>query len=468
MSYIYVLVVSTFLYIRAKLFEEKNNRVITIAPVRISAVPHYLEIFVGAQVTGSGGACNVLYNLNDELNINDVTYKEEIFSLRVWLVKNLFNFLFKLLKFNVVTIKKIESKNLKDFANLDMSRHVNSTIRRLIYGGFIDSSKSELLKEQLLQDCLSIYNSSIECVSKSDLIFMSHGIYSLWGPIFDLSEFHKKKCFINGSLPYYGNGFHLVKGPFQINTPHKLTNYIIEDQKNIAKLIIENRLTYNNSDQKSFRVESSNEEEIYHLNKFKSKFKKTISIYPNCLWDGNIDERDSIFNGLVACINETISNLDDFGIIIRLHPAEATLWSNFQPLKNEINHNKNVYIVASEAKVSSHDIANMTNTCIVYDGIIAVELAYLGHRVIMPSKSTYSYCPGIISPKSLEEFWKVIKENPNNNIPAKDKVAEWISNTYLNTRLSFSGYIQDGQPIKINILKIIFNVSSFLNFYKKL
>lgn len=467
MSYIYVLVVSIFIYIRAKLFEEKNNRVITIAPVRISAIPHYLEIFVGAQVTGSGGVCNVVYNLNDELNIDDVSYKEEIF-LRVSLVKNLFYLLFKLLKFNIVTIKKIESKNLKDFADMDMSRHVNSTIRRLIYGGYIDSSKSELLKEQLFQDCLSIYNSSFECVSKSDLIFMSHGIYSLWGPIFDLSKFHKKKCFINGSLPYYGNGFHLVKGPFQINTPLKLKNHINENQKNIAKLIIENRLTHNNSDQKSFKVKSNNEEEIYHLNKFKSKFKNTISIYPNCLFDGNIDERDSIFNGLVTCINETISNLHDFGIIVRLHPAEATLWSNFQPLKNEINHHKNVYIVASEAEVNSHDIANMSDACVVYDGIIAVELAYLGHRVIMPSKSAYSCCPGIISPKSLEEFYSAVKENTINTIPTKDKVAEWISNTYLNTRLSFSGYISDGQPIKINVLKIISNVSSFLNFYKKL
>jgi hypothetical protein len=125
--------------------------------------------------------------------------------------------------------------------------------------------------------------------------------------------------------------------------------------------------------------------------------------------------------------------------------------------------------VNSDADLISHDIANLSDISIVYDGIMAIELSFTGNLVVVPSKSPYTNCPGIIVPKNKDDFWDAIErqnQNAYNIDSSRSAVSQWVSKNYLTTLLDFPGYVSDGAPITIGILRVIFNMPSFLKFYK--
>jgi len=464
MGYLYLAIVAVFIFFRAKLFVKKDTINITIAPVR-AAASHYLEIFIGAQVTGSGGICNVIFDLNNHLNVGDVTL-----SGGASFYKYYYKTLFWLLRFDVVAVKKVRADEVKESDEVDFSGHVNSTLRRLRFSGEVSEDECPRYRDMLLDDCKSIFHSCFNRVSKSDIVFFSHGIYSLWGPVLEAARMSETKLIINGSLPYYGGGFYLTKGPFQISLPIDIGNSA--GQKSVAASLLERRLNLETTDQKTFSVKKSDPKELDKIKIFYSDFKRTISIFPNCLWDGNIDERDTIFEGLVDCINHTIKCAPPgIGICIRLHPAEATLWKSFEALKKHIVRSNNVLIVDADVDVISHDIANLSDISIVYDGIMAVELSYTGNTVVVPSKSPYTNCPCVIVPASKDDYWDAI-EHQNQTVEhcdsSRDSVTQWVSKNYLTTLLDFPGYVSDGAPVTIGILRVIFNMPSFLKFYKTL
>jgi len=470
MSHFYLGIVAVFIFCRAKLLSEKGARNITIAPVRLSS-SHYLEILVGAQVTGSGGICNVICDINNHLNLSDVTLSIGPFqAVKKSIYNKFYKTLFWLLRFEVVAIKKLSAYKLRETDKPDFSAHVNSTLRRLFFGGEIREDEWHDYENLLLDDCKSIFYSCVDTVSETDAVFFSHGIYSLWGPVLEAARLSNTKLIINGSLPYYGAGFYLARNAFQVSLPIDIGNRT--NQQSIAISLLERRLNLETIDQKTFNVTKSDPKKLDEIKHFYSNFRRTISIFPNCLWDGNIDERDTIFDGLVDCINYTIKNAPlGIGICIRLHPAEATLWKSFDGLKNHIVSSENVLIVNSDSDVISHDIANLSDISIVYDGIMAIELSFTGNLVLVPSKSPYTNCPGIIVPSNKDSFWDAI-EHQNKNVENIDSsryaVSQWVSETYLTTLLDFPGYVSDGAPINGRILLIMFSMPSFLKFYKTL
>ena len=468
MIYLYLAIVAVFIFFRAKLFVKKDVRNITIAPVRVAA-SHYLEIFVGAQVTGSGGTCNVIFDLNNQLNLSDVTLSGGASGVvKKSIYKYFYKTLFWLLQFDVVVVQKVRADEVQESDKVDFSGHVNSTLRRLRFSGDISEDECPRYRGLLLDDCKSIFHSCFNSVSKSDFVFFSHGIYSLWGPVLEAARLNEIKLIINGSLPYYGGGFYLATDAFQISLPIDIGERT--GQESAAVSLIERRLNLETTDQKTFNVKKSDPKELEKISIFYSNFKRTISIFPNCLWDGNIDERDTIFEGLVDCINHTIKRAPPgIGICIRLHPAEATLWKSFEGLRNHLVSSENVLIVNSDADVISHDIANLSDISIVYDGIMAIELSYAGHIVVVPSKSPYTNCPSVIVPTNKDDYWDAIKhqnQTAEHNDSSRATVSQWVSKNYLTTLLDFPGYVSDGKPITMGILRVIFNMPSFLKFYK--
>jgi hypothetical protein len=469
MRYFYLLIVSAYVFFRAKLFIKKDAKVVTIVPIR-NVMNHHLEILVGAQVTGLGGTCNVIYDLNNQLNLSDVSRPRNSSIFRIILIKTYHKFLFWILQFQVVPVEKADETQVTSSGGLDFTSHVNSTLRRLLFSGQISEKEYSHYGELLLEDCESIFHSCVKSVCNSNVVFFSHGIYSLWGPILDAVGSFNANFFIYGSFPYYGHGFHLNKGNFQTSLPVDIGDSQI--QESVATELIERRLSLDTSDQKTFKLMKSNPNEWNRIKGFCSEFERVVCFFPNCLWDGNIDERDTIFEGLVDCINDTIENApNNIGILIRLHPAEATLWRDHAPLKNRIVTSNNVLIVNSDADVISHEIAKVADVSIVYDGIMAMELAYVGSNVIVPSRSLYTTCPGVIVPQNKDNYWEVIKFSRQTEEPielVRSAVSQWLAKNFLTTKVEFSGYIPDGSPVTCNIMRVMSNTQSFVKFYNLL
>jgi hypothetical protein len=467
MRYFYLFIVSTYIFFRAKLFLNKEDNVVTIAPVRKNVISHHLEILVGAQTTGLGGTCYVIYDLNNRLNLPDVSLPKNSSSFRAWLLKTYHKSLFSILQFKVVPIEKSDETKLAPKTEADFTAHVNSTLRRLRFSGQVSEEQYSHYSELLLEDCTSVFHSSVKSLPHADVLFFSHGIYALWGPILDAARNYDVEMFLHGSLPYHGNGFHLTKGVFQTSLPIDVGNSPIHES--VAAKRIENRLRLATADQQTFRVTKSDSVELEKIKDFCRRFERAIVFFPNCLWDGNIDERDTIFGGLVDCINNTIECApSSIGIVIRLHPAEATLWKEFEPLRKHIRSGNNVLVVDANADVISHEIAKSVDASVVYDGIMALELAYAGSSVIVPSRSSYITCPGLIVPQTKDDYWNAIKFTRQAQEPidlVRPAVSQWLAKNFLTTKVDFSGYVPDGTPVTSNILRVVSDMQSFENFY---
>ena len=248
MSHFYLGIVAVFIFFRAKLFVKKDAKNMTIAPVRLSS-SHYLEIFVGAQVTGSGGTCNVILDINNQLNLSDVTLSVGPFHVvKQSMYKKFYRTLFWLLKFEVVAVKKLSEDKLRETDKVDFSSHVNSTLRRLLFGGEIREDECGRYENLLLDDCKSIFCCCVDTVSETDFVFFTHGIYSLWGPVLEAARVSDTKLIINGSLPYYGAGFYLATDAFQVSLPIDIGNRA--DQKSSAVSLLQRRLNLETTDQK--------------------------------------------------------------------------------------------------------------------------------------------------------------------------------------------------------------------------
>lgn len=470
MRYFYLFIVSTYIFFRANLFLNKENNVVTIAPVRLNVISHHLEILVGAQTTGLGGTCYVIYDLNNQLNLPDVSLPQNSSSFRAWLLKTYYKILFSILQFKVVPIEKLDETKLSPNTEVDFTTHVNSTLRRLRFSGQVGEEEYSHYGELLLEDCKSIFHSSFKSLLHVDILFFSHGIYALWGPILDAARSRDVEIFLHGSLPYHGNGFHLTKGVFQTSLPIDIGNSPIHES--VAAERIERRLRLDTADQQTFRVMKSDSVEWERITDFCGKFERAVAFFPNCLWDGNVDERDTIFRGLVDCINNTIEYApSNIGIVIRLHPAEATLWKDFEPLEKHILSRNNVLIVDADADVISHEIAKSVDVSIVYDGIMALELAYAGSCVIVPSRSSYTTCPGVIVPHNKDDYWEAIKYTRQIQEPVslvRSAVSKWLAKNFLTTMVEFSGYVPDGTPVTSRMLRVINDTHSFDKFYNVL
>jgi hypothetical protein len=318
----------------------------------------------------------------------------------------------------IIWMSSIQDKIKTDAADSKDDKHIKSSLIRFFQDEYPEEfSDFESYKLKVVQTA-SFSRSLGEYVYgnlKPDLFITGHGIYVTWGPILDYLKEKEVRAYIY-SMPGYISGTirmidvvaqsMMYAESWQKFRKNKLTS----QQMNESKAIFERRVNKEALDTKEYAFESN---DLERFKRFKAKYSYCIGAFPNVIWDGNVEERNSVFNGITEWIVTTIQTLENknIGLIIRFHPAE------FRRLKarplEEIIRNKiphldsieNVLIISSDQTMDTYFLCNhFIDVGITYDGNLSMEIPYLGTPLIAAGKGRLSQPYWCYMPKTIEEY----------------------------------------------------------------
>ena len=300
-------------------------------------------------------------------------------------------------------------------------QHAESSTRKYFERGKVDFNNGKHLEYYNK----SLFNCSVMAsvakvtkeIYKPDLVLSTHGIYSLWGPSFDYMKQSNIPSIIFGTHAYVDQSIiisDVIAQKLSEDSEWKKyeTNHIVNDkERNLAVACFNSRINHTAPDTKIYYGSIQHFESKYIE---RGKNQKSYGLFPNIIWDGDVVERNTIYNNIVDWMLSTIKRFETspHNLIIRIHPAEATLWKDSQSLeeivKNEypnISSLKNVHLISAGEKINTYEfIQNNIDIGIIYDGILLMEMPFLGIPVISCAKSRYSGAGFTYEPSSKKEY----------------------------------------------------------------
>lgn len=289
--------------------------------------------------------------------------------------------------------------------------------------------------------------------SSPPIIFTTHAIYQ-WGTAVSklLNNNYSFNLYVWGTNPYarslisFANGPHILYPKLNVGLQKQAAT--LAERLNLAGspdlANTYDAITDINSIEKS-------------IDNFISQYDKVVLLAPNCTWDADIVEQHTIFGGIVEWICKTCQFIEstDFnlnvGIIIRVHPAEASLWKSLPHLQDQLPDSlitsKRILFISGSFKISSAQISSKCNLSIVYSGKTIQEIAWTQSTpILVPSGSIDSSTPGAYKPSSLEDYYSMITntlkhDKPYNGFPALKSAVEAFHQDLHGTGFSISDKI---------------------------
>ncbi|MGE7090254.1 hypothetical protein ACQKII_02085 [Lysinibacillus sp. NPDC048646] len=261
-----------------------------------------------------------------------------------------------------------------------------------------------------------------------DIFVTSHAIYSTWGPCFEYLVNEGHKCLVYGSHAYIDQSWlieegkalqFLNEGPTWQNMRGRILEAV---QQQRVEQYMKKRFELAAVDTSEYFADINNNERATLLKsivEFKQN-KKLFIAFPNVIWDGAEEERNTAFSSLIDWLIYSIQlfeNKSDAKLIIRCHPAEATLFSGVQSVRDllekelgDLSKYKNVMVLESKVNLVTYDLVNeIMDVGLVYSGFLAVELPYLGIPVISSAKGVCSENGISEIVESKEEYASIIE-----------------------------------------------------------
>ena len=209
------------------------------------------------------------------------------------------------------------------------------------------------------------------------------------GPSFKKINFNNRKI-------VYGPNFYQRKSISFFNHIHQVTNsenslikFLSKDfektKKDRVREYVENRFLFKEKDTKIyFADQSKNKYKIKDRSKFPGK---VFVAYPNIVWDGNVYERNNLFETISDWLIQILDHFkknNNNSLIIRFHPAETTWFKGTKTFESILKDHligieefNNIAVISSSDTFNSYNLfKNYSDFTLVYDGIIALESTF--------------------------------------------------------------------------------------------
>jgi hypothetical protein len=263
----------------------------------------------------------------------------------------------------------------------------------------------------------------VEKFLKPDLYVHSHGFYSVWGPANDYLKSKGFKVLVYSVSPYrgqqlliYDTTIHFIT---QDHTWRKFREHTLTplEKKSVDEYFAQrfNGRAYDTN------IYYKNIESYAKRGVDNKTAKYTFALFPNIIWDGDVIERNTLFKGPVEWICETVKFFEKnphLHLILRFHPAEATFHTTSKKLESIIRERipaldqiKNISVISSHEKVNTYDfIKDTVDVGLVFDGMIGLEMPYMGKPVILSAQSRLSGANVGYEPKSVQEYLGLLSD----------------------------------------------------------
>lgn len=322
-----------------------------------------------------------------------------------------------------VDINEIDKYNISQY-KINIDDIAQSSTRRFFQTDILDFT-NELHKQYYK---LSVRNCKISLIIagyienkiKPTNFVTTHGIYSTWGPAFDyLKKVKSINCIVFGPNAYKKREISFFPEKHQITDKiADLGFFLNTDLDALAREKIisyfENRINRKEKDTSVYFKNIA----PYSLNI--NRKKKIIVAFPNVIWDGDIQERNTIFAGVTDWLIKTIEYVrsnPEVHLIIRFHPSEATWYKNSVPLQSilenkiiNISSMNNLTLIPSNYFIDTYDLVkNDMDIALIYDGMLALEVAFLGKPVLLCGRGRFTNNGFGVEVKNIDHYKGLLK-----------------------------------------------------------
>ncbi len=352
------------------------------------------------------------------------------------LVRTLLLSLYKNKKIQVIYTSKIAKKlGGSAYENQQLSEgdvyNAISSVRRYSESGFFDENneiqKAYYLKTLENERRMKAFITYLYETLNFDVAITSHGIYSIWGTAYNYLKEQGVKLFVYGAHSYRKS--HTFFTDTIAQTLSKDSDCIrfmkevqlTEEEKQRVDDYFTSRRNHNAKDTAIYYSWMKEKENLT----VKRQRKDTINygMFPNIIWDGDVVQRDTIFAGMFDWMVKTIQffiNNPQHNLVIRFHPAEASMWKDSVKLSDtilsvfpDLEKYENIKLIYSNQQVDTYDfVKNNIDVGLVYDGILALELLHMHIPVLSPSCNRYVTGDFTVNPTSQSEYFNLLKDFP--------------------------------------------------------
>jgi len=302
-------------------------------------------------------------------------------------------------------------------------RHAKSSAIRFFGTEALDFAAPEvqsfLERAQTNNRVSSVVGNAIVNKLRPDLFVTSHGIYSTWGGCYDVvsgAGVPSMVYAVHSTRPHHLWLFDTIAQDVA-SSPHwkdyKREPLIKREEKRIEEYM-SSRIAKETPDNQVHFAGVGERGIPNDVRNFLSIDSDGLlfALFPNVPWDGNVEERNTIFEGVVDWITETIKQVAQtkHRLVIRFHPSETTLMAGAKLLAEivrervDVSESENVLTIASDEQVDTYRLLDFVDIGLVYDGTLASEMTYLGIPVIAAGRGRYSQEDWAFMPSSQAEY----------------------------------------------------------------
>ncbi|MDR0675867.1 MAG: hypothetical protein LBF97_02365, partial [Elusimicrobiota bacterium] len=303
-------------------------------------------------------------------------------------------------------MNRIKEKNF--FLGININEILYSTLQRHYM-----VADPEIKNDKTTKLFLFTIFSTILCIDKlckkikPKYVMITHGTYSLWGPILEYCKVNNIRIITYGrSYNKYGLNFAFDETYLKKHQNDKLNNWknreLTLEQKKLVEKAINIRIgkskgeiafNYNAENKKFF-----SKDEICHMLKI-NKSRKIVALLPNIPWDGQFNGNSLVYPLFRDWLKDTVEffkNRDDSVLLIRSHPAEVLKRYNVgdettQSMINEIFDilPDNVMVLPHDFILNSYALGLVSDFILVYSSTVGLELTYLKKPVLAVGNPPY-------------------------------------------------------------------------------
>lgn len=276
---------------------------------------------------------------------------------------------------------------------------------------------------------------------KPDMVIMSHGIYSTWGPPFQILD-----C-ANIPILMYGRGKRKNTLKFDWNKTgdswdvteewERVKDIDLTDvQLDVINKYLESRITHKDDVfVYNFGKETTKKETIQFLGL--EADKPIYTLFTNVLWDAASAQREIAFNNPVEWVIETIKWFNEHPekqLIVKIHPAEIVIGTNmpfFDIIMAQIMPESNIRIIKPEEKINSWSIYEITTLGIVHTTTAGMELPLVNKPCVVVSQTHFRNKGFTIDVESREEYFEILENFDSTSVNFENNRKEALKYAYL-------------------------------------
>jgi hypothetical protein len=145
--------------------------------------------------------------------------------------------------------------------------------------------------------------------------------------------------------------------------------------------------------------------------------RRVVSMFTNITWDSACLNKDIAFPNADEWIRHAVRlavELDDCELVIRVHPAEASL-GTLEPAEGAVAHEfpalpPNVRFIGPDEELSSYALINASNAVLVYSSTTGLEAAVRGKPVIVAGDVHYRGKGFTVDLETPDDLTRVMRE----------------------------------------------------------